>query len=877
MPLNIFTSKWLWPLTLRQLFWFSVLLIALGESLFSSFSPKVSNSALLPLKIALVGPMRPDRISLSQPDTVDKGRVMRESVLLFEQQFNAQIKSNERPLHVTVYNDRDSDDPKFLARLAQKIKRDGNIAVIGHRSSRVSKPAAREYAKLGIPMVGGSATASGITENNSWAFRVVPDNRLQAHMALRYFRSSGLFDTALNVAVLFSNDEYGVSMNQAFVERAGQLSRELNMALSSYAVELPDNGKYSEKQARQVVDRLPAHNGINAIFLAVHDVEGRYLIKALRDNPNTAGLPIVASASIGKQGFAQYFSEILGLNSPPVDHYLDGLFALSPMIYDIAGHSAQKFSLAYYAAYGLQPDSSAASYFDAMQAVVIAAAGIPDNLPIAQQRVGLRDSLASLDDPKRPIQGLSNDFFFDEFGNVVRPLMVGQFSGERFISAPIQLGYDRGVLYKTHVIYTAIKIEEVTEVSLENNTFTAVFEVWFRGVGGVDIDSVSFVNSMGAAALDERERVSEKFIQAPLGYTLNKAEIPITYKRYKAKRTFRLAEQRGRGAFGEYIAAIEFRHNNLPRKNIIYATDFRGVDAKWGKGLEMEGWQLLPESAFQSSVVRETLGDPELLSASTKSRTSSLYSAVYQLKSRSFSLRGVIPPSLEKMIFQVSLLGWLLVAFVLSWLPLKRLLWLRSLVYAFILLTLEPLVLAKSVEMLPMFHTSVISRCFDIAWWVLLAYTLAQGINNYFWDMLERRTRVLQSEKALSATGIPTILRTLTSWFCFALCGFGVIRFVFNMEITHLLATSGLVTFIAGLALQENLTDLFSGLILNIDKPFSIGDRITVNSEICGTVVNMSWRFTSLVTDDNEMIALPNSMLTSGTVGRPLEASLPSL
>ncbi|ACR11877.1 putative transporter [Teredinibacter turnerae T7901] len=864
-------------MTLRQLFWFSVLLIAVGESLFSSYSPEVSNSSLLPLKIALVGPMRLDRMSLSQPDTVDKGRVMRESVLLYEQQFNAQVKPNERPLQITVYNDRDSDDPEVLARLAEKIKKDGNIAVIGHRSSRVSKPAAREYAKLGIPMVGGSATASGITENNPWAFRVVPDNRLQAHMALRYFRSSGLFDTALNVAVLFSNDEYGVSMNQAFVERAGQLSRELNMTLSSYAVELPEDGEYSVKQARKMVDRLPAHSGINAIFLAVHDVEGRYLIKALRDNPNTAGLPVVASASIGKQGFAKYFSEILGVNSLPVDHYLDGVFALSPMIYDIAGQSAQNFSLAYYAAYGRRPDSSAASYFDAIHAVVSAAAGVQDNLPIAQQRITLRDSLAELDDPQRPIQGLSSDFFFDELGNVVRPLMVGQFSGERFISAPIQLGYDRGVLYKTHVVYTAIKVKEITDVSLEKNTFRAVFEVWFRGVGGIDIDSVSFVNSVDAEGLDERERVSEKFMQAPLGYTLNKAQVPITYKRYTAERTFLLTEQRGRGAFGEYIAAIEFRHNNLPRKNIIYATDFRGVDTNWGEGLEMDGWQLVQESAFQSSFVRETLGDPELLSASTKSRTSSLYSTVYLLKSRSFSLRGVIPPSLEKMIFQVSLLGWLLVAFVLSWLPLKRLLWLRSIVYAFILLTLEPLILAKSVEMLPMFHTSVISRSFDIAWWVLLAYTLAQGINNYIWDMLDRKARVLKSESALAATGIPTILRTLTSWFCFTLCGFGVIRFVFDMEITHLLATSGLLTFIAGLALQENLTDLFSGLILNIDKPFSIGDKITVNSEICGTVVNMSWRFTSLVTDDNEMIALPNSMLTSGTVGRPLEASLPSL
>lgn len=877
MPLNIFTSKWLWPLTLRQLFWFSVLLIAVGESLFSSYSPEVSNSSLLPLKIALVGPMRLDRMSLSQPDTVDKGRVMRESVRLYEQQFNAQVRPNERPLQITVYNDRDSDDPEVLARLAEKIKKDGNIAVIGHRSSRVSKPAAREYAKLGIPMVGGSATASGITENNPWAFRVVPDNRLQAHMALRYFRSSGLFDTALNVAVLFSNDEYGVSMNQAFVERAGQLSRELNMTLSSYAVELPEDGEYSVKQARKMVDRLPAHSGINAIFLAAHDVEGRYLIKALRDNPNTAGLPVVASASIGKQGFAKYFSEILGVNSLPVDHYLDGVFALSPMIYDIAGQSAQNFSLAYYAAYGRRPDSSAASYFDAIHAVVSAAAGVQDNLPIAQQRIALRDSLAELDDPQRPIQGLSSDFFFDELGNVVRPLMVGQFSGERFISAPIQLGYDRGVLYKTHVVYTAIKVKEITDVSLEKNTFTAVFEVWFRGVGGIDIDSVSFVNSVDAEGLDERERVSEKFMQAPLGYTLNKAQVPITYKRYTAERTFLLTEQRGRGAFGEYIAAIEFRHNNLPRKNIIYATDFRGVDTNWGEGLEMDGWQLVQESAFQSSFVRETLGDPELLSASTKSRTSSLYSTVYLLKSRSFSLRGVIPPSLEKMIFQVSLLGWLLVAFVLSWLPLKRLLWLRSIVYAFILLTLEPLILAKSVEMLPMFHTSVISRSFDIAWWVLLAYTLAQGINNYIWDTLDRKARVLKSESALAATGIPTILRTLTSWFCFTLCGFGVIRFVFDMEITHLLATSGLLTFIAGLALQENLTDLFSGLILNIDKPFSIGDKITVNSEICGTVVNMSWRFTSLVTDDNEMIALPNSMLTSGTVGRPLEASLPSL
>jgi small-conductance mechanosensitive channel len=56
---------------------------------------------------------------------------------------------------------------------------------------------------------------------------------------------------------------------------------------------------------------------------------------------------------------------------------------------------------------------------------------------------------------------------------------------------------------------------------------------------------------------------------------------------------------------------------------------------------------------------------------------------------------------------------------------------------------------------------------------------------------------------------------------CSALAMMG---FVFGWTLQGLLATSGILAIVLGLALQSTLSDLFSGISLSIEKPYELGD-----------------------------------------------------
>jgi small-conductance mechanosensitive channel len=83
---------------------------------------------------------------------------------------------------------------------------------------------------------------------------------------------------------------------------------------------------------------------------------------------------------------------------------------------------------------------------------------------------------------------------------------------------------------------------------------------------------------------------------------------------------------------------------------------------------------------------------------------------------------------------------------------------------------------------------------------------------------------------------------------------------VAGINVLPVLATSTVVTVVVGLALQDTLGNLISGLALHAEKPFELGDWILVDG-IEGQVVYMGWRATRLRTFSSDMVALPNSVI----------------
>src|SRR6201999_1033115 len=89
---------------------------------------------------------------------------------------------------------------------------------------------------------------------------------------------------------------------------------------------------------------------------------------------------------------------------------------------------------------------------------------------------------------------------------------------------------------------------------------------------------------------------------------------------------------------------------------------------------------------------------------------------------------------------------------------------------------------------------------------------------------------------------------------------------VLGLELKGLLVTSGLIAIILGLASQNTLADVFSGIAVGLDQPFHIGDRVSIGDFAEGVVVQMNWRSIRVQTDNADMALIPNSLVAKNQI-----------
>ena len=93
-----------------------------------------------------------------------------------------------------------------------------------------------------------------------------------------------------------------------------------------------------------------------------------------------------------------------------------------------------------------------------------------------------------------------------------------------------------------------------------------------------------------------------------------------------------------------------------------------------------------------------------------------------------------------------------------------------------------------------------------------------------------------------------------------------IVRGFFPGVNLNVLAVSSLVVgYIVGNATQDTLGNLFSGLALNTERSFQIGDWVSVSGHT-GIVVDTTWRATRLRTRGNDYIVIPNSAIAKESI-----------
>jgi small-conductance mechanosensitive channel/CRP-like cAMP-binding protein len=127
----------------------------------------------------------------------------------------------------------------------------------------------------------------------------------------------------------------------------------------------------------------------------------------------------------------------------------------------------------------------------------------------------------------------------------------------------------------------------------------------------------------------------------------------------------------------------------------------------------------------------------------------------------------------------------------------------------------------------------------------------------------------LAARELVSLVALPTAIRktatenkllsdviAASTYICSALA---MIGFVFGLPLQGLVATSGIIAIVLGLALQSTLSDVFSGLSLSIEKPYRVGDEILLEGGAEGEVIEVNWRSTHLRNGANDVVVVPNS------------------
>src|SRR5215471_16676459 len=175
----------------------------------------------------------------------------------------------------------------------------------------------------------------------------------------------------------------------------------------------------------------------------------------------------------------------------------------------------------------------------------------------------------------------------------------------------------------------------------------------------------------------------------------------------------------------------------------------------------------------------------------------------------------------------------------------------------FLIILTVVLLYAGVVPYAPLTRTGVpfqdaVHAALKIAWWLLTTWFLV-GLLRVF-VVTEHRPREGK------------LVQDLLAGLIYLAAAFAIVAYVFDLPVSGLLATSGAIAIILGLALQSTLSDVFSGIVLNFSRPYRPGDWISIDGSTDGRVIEMNWRATHVLTGNSDLAIVPNSTIAKAKI-----------
>jgi MscS family membrane protein len=150
-----------------------------------------------------------------------------------------------------------------------------------------------------------------------------------------------------------------------------------------------------------------------------------------------------------------------------------------------------------------------------------------------------------------------------------------------------------------------------------------------------------------------------------------------------------------------------------------------------------------------------------------------------------------------------------------------------------------------------LFHSIIVICCYWIAYNLCTSTNLMVSLltSKYSWQVDETINSIIGT--ALHAVVICLGIATIVSvW------GFDISGFIAGLSIGGLAFS---------LAAKDSLSNIFAGIVILVDRPFTVGDWIVCN-DIEGTVESISFRSTNIRTFPQGLVYIPNSLLSTTAI-----------
>jgi branched-chain amino acid transport system substrate-binding protein len=573
--------------------------------------------------LAVAGPM--------SGDDQRRGEEMVRSAQLYLDEINAKGGVQGKRVELLVFDDQ--NNPEVARQKAEEIVGQEQIAaVLGHYSSSTSQAAGEIYGDAGLPALTGSATADGLTRENRWYFRTIFNNHDQGAFLANYMKRIMGYTVA---EIVYDTDAYGSSLattfEEFFVGLGGRVTRRW---------QFDSKDEKLDEQLAEIIHTFTTarRRSSDMVFLATHAQEAAKLVVELRRNGVMNR--ILGGDALAGAEFVQQFQPYVEEQTVP-GYFSTGIYATSPILFDLAGEQTQQFRATFTQKYGVEPTWVAATYYDAARMAVLAierAAASSDERTAT--RSAIRKQLIAINSPAEAIPGVTGNLYFDQYGNVQQTPMIGVFDKGAFISAAVQLqnvtelaqvadleqalanGHilliDGKYMYQTDVVYTGIDLNEIGNLATDGGSYTIDFYIWFRARTGVDAANVEFLN-YAVERLESGQRIQ---LGEPLA---TKSADGTTYQAFRLKADFASDFDFGHYPFDQQRLAIQFRHLTATRDRLIYVVDEAGLGETTSPGIlnklarsqalaSLSDWYPVSASYFQNTLYNQSsLGNPQLL------------------------------------------------------------------------------------------------------------------------------------------------------------------------------------------------------------------------------------------------------------------------